>query len=181
MQISIFDLPINSTIAELPTAIIKPKEEPVLQPVTALAPRASPEFAIGAIAQSPKYFKNLNGEIIGFEQFGGIDFAILRYQWYDSVIDYPEIASSLTSIGKTPLLEVSLPVDNTQTTVDNPQPLVENQQLRIGDRVKVLDHQFMRDRIGEIQDLHPNGKQAIVNFGATENIWLISIRSLQNV
>jgi hypothetical protein len=163
MQTSIFDLPINSIIGELPTAIVKPKQEPALQPETAITARASPEFAIGAIVQSPKYFKKLNGEIIGFEQHGGVDFAILRYQWYESTIDYPAIASNLISVIETPLSEIGLPTDNPE--------------LKIGDRVKVLEHQFMRDRLGTIQKLE--SKMATVDFGATENIWCISIKNLQ--
>ena len=181
MQTSIFDLPLNSTIADLPVAIVEPKPENwyVVADKPTAAPRASPMFAIGEIVQSDRYFKRLAGEIIGLEQFGDVDFAIVRYQWHGSVIDYPAIATSLTAIGKTPLLEVALPVDNTQLTVDNQQPPVENQQLQIGDRVKVLEHEFMCDRVGTIQKLE--GEMAIVNFGANENIWCIYIGRLQDV
>jgi hypothetical protein len=169
MQASIFDLPIQSTIANLPSAIVKPD---LSEPFTEIAPRASPEFAIGAIVKSSKYFKNLNGEIVGFEQVGNVDFAIVRYRWHDSVIDYPAIATSLTLVQKTHPSEVSL-------VEENPQAIADNQQLKIGDRVKVLKHQFMGDRIGTIQNLE--GKMATVYFGATENIWCIYTGRLQSV
>jgi hypothetical protein len=183
MQSSIFDLPINSTIADLPSAIVKPKSENwfVVEQKPTVEPRASPKFAIGEIVRSSNYFKKLNGEIIGFEQYGGVDFTVLRYQWYESIIDYPAIASSLISVLETPLSEISLPVENPQPIVDFLQVAADNPQVKIGDRVKVLRHEFMGDRIGTIQDLHSNGKQAVVNFGDAENIWLITIRSLENV
>ena len=104
--------------------------------------------AIGEIVQSSKYFKNLNGEIVGFEQYGDIDFAIVRYQWYDSVVDYPAIASSLFPVQETRLSKASLVEDNPQPTAENPQGTADNQQFKIGDRVKVLKHQFVGDRIG---------------------------------
>lgn len=170
-QTSIFDLPLHSTIADLPLAIIKPKPENWF-----IAPETF-KFAIGEIVQSSKYFKNLNGEIIGFEQYGDVDFAIVRYRWYDSVIDYPAIATSLNLVNKTHLSDVSLAEDNPQPIAENPQAIADNQQLKIGDRVKVLKHQFMGDRIGIIQNLE--GKMAMVYFGATENIWCIWIGRLQ--
>lgn len=175
MQTSIFDLPINSTIGELPTAAVKPS---LSKPFTEIAPRASPNFAIGEIVQSSKYFKNLNGEIIGFEQYGDVDFAIVRYRWYDSVVDYPAIAANLSPV-ETHLSEASLAEDNPQSTAENPQANADDQQLKIGDRVKVLKHQFMGDRIGVIQNIE--GKMATVYFGATENIWCIYTGRLQRV
>lgn len=180
-QTSIFDLPINSTIADLPTAIVKPKPEDwFIAPKTLLPEsRASPKFAIGEIVQSSKYFKNLNGEIIGFEQYGDVDFAIVRYRWYGSNVDYPAIASSLTSVNKTHLLGVGLVEENPQPIVENPQTIADNQQLKVGDRVKVLSHQFMGDRIGTIQNLE--GKMATVYFGDAENLWCIYTGRLQNV
>ena len=179
-QTSIFDLPLHSTIADLPLAIIKPKPEDwfvVADKPIAIAPRASPELVIGAIVRSPKYFKKLNGEIIGFEQFGDIDFAIVRYHWHGSNVDYPAIASSLIPVQETRLSGASLAEDNPQPIAENPQATADNQQLKIGDRVKVLSHQFMGDRIGEIQNLE--GKMATIYFGATENLWCIWIGRLQ--
>lgn len=179
MQTSIFDLPLHSTIADLPLAIIKPKPENwFIAPETLPPePRASPKFVIGEIVQSSKYFKNLNGEIVGFEQYGDIDFAIVRYQWYDSVVDYPAIASSLFPVQETRLSKASLVEDNPQPTAENPQGTADNQQFKIGDRVKVLKHQFVGDRIGAIQNLE--GKMATVYFEATENLWCIWIGRLQ--
>jgi hypothetical protein len=180
MQLSILDLPLHSTIADLPTAIIKPKDWYVVEEKpTAIAPRASPRFVIGEIVQSSKYFKKLTGEIIGFEQYGDIDFVIVRYNWRGSVIDYPAIATSLTPAQKKHLSEVGLVEDNPQPIVENPQAIADNQQLKIGDRVKVLKHQFMGDRIGVIQNIE--GKMATVYFGATENIWCIYTGRLQRV
>ena len=98
MQASIFDLPINSTFGDLPTAIIEPKAEPVSQPIPQIAPRASPMFAIGAIVQNVNYFKKRTGEIIRLERFGDFDFAIVRYQWHDSSIDYPALVSCLKPV-----------------------------------------------------------------------------------
>jgi predicted secreted protein len=182
MQTSIFDLPLHSTIADLPTAIIKPKPDDwfvVADKPKAIAPRASPRFAIGEIVQSSKYFKKLTGEIIGFEQYGDIDFAIVRYHWHGSNVDYPAIASSLTPVNKTHLLGVGLVDENPQPIAENPQTIADNQQLKTGDRVKVLKHQFMGDRIGVIQNIE--GKMATVYFGATENIWCIYTGRLQRV
>ena len=98
MQKSIFDLPVNSTFGDLPTAIIEPKAEPVLEPIPKIAPRASPMFAIGAIVQNVDYFKERTGEIIRLEQFGNFDFAIVRYQWHGSLIDHPALISCLKPI-----------------------------------------------------------------------------------
>lgn len=181
-QLSILDLPLHSTIADLPTAIIKPKPEDwfvVADKPIAIVPRASPELVIGAIVRSSKYFKKLNGEIVGFEQYGDIDFAIVRYHWHSSNVDYPAIATSLNLVNKTHLSDVILAEDNPQPIAENPQAIADNQQLKIGDRVKVLSHQFMGDRIGVIQNLE--GKMATVYFGATENIWCIHIGGLQYV
>ena len=177
-QLSILDLPLNSTIVDLPTAIVKPKDWYVVdEKPTAIAPRASPKFVIGEIVQSSKYFKKLTGEVIGFEQYGDIDFAIVRYHWHGSVIDYPAIATSLSPV-ETHLSNVSLVAeDSAFRTVNDVQ--IEEDLLKIGDRVKVLKHQFMGDRIGTIQNLE--GEMATVYFGATENIWCIYTGRLQHV
>ena len=94
-------------------------------------------------------------------------------------MDYPAIASSLIPVQETRLSGASLAEDNPQPIAENPQATADNQQLKIGDRVKVLSHQFMGDRIGAIQNLE--GKMAAVYFGATENIWCIHIGGLEYV
>ena len=183
MQKSIFDLPINSTFGDLPTAIIEPKVEPVLEPIPQIAPRASPMFAIGAIVQNVDYFKRQTGEIIKLEQIGDFDFAIVRYQWHGSLIDHPALVSCLKPMQETCLLNSSFPAEVAEFSKvgqEVGQEVAEFSkvgQLQIGDRVKVLEHQFMCDRIGEIKNL--SLEMATVYFGASENIWCIWIGRLE--
>ena len=183
MQASIFDLPINSTFGDLPIAIIEPKAEPVSQPIPQIAPRASPMFAIGAIVQNVNYFKKRTGEIIRLERFGDFDFAIVRYQWHDSSIDYPALVSCLKPIQETCLLNSSFPAEIAespkvrQEVEQEVAEFPEVGQLRIGDQVKVLEHQFVRDLVGVIKDL--SFEMATVYFGASENIWCIWTGRLQ--
>ncbi|MEE3716976.1 hypothetical protein V2H45_09485 [Tumidithrix elongata RA019] len=56
--------------------------------------------------------------------------------------------------------------------------------FHVGDRVRILKHQFVQDKVGTIQKIelfHEALMLATIDFGLGENLWAISIRYLEPI
>ena len=167
-QSSIFDLP------------IAPPESPSNQfvfpiAVSLIAPQISPVepqsfFKIADRVRSSKYFKKYDGKIARFDVFGGVEYAIVDYLFYGSMIEYPCPLSLLVPSAQPQEngVEIELFGNSEEFT-----------PVCVGDRVLVLEHQFMRDRKGIVTKIDCG--LASVDFGKGENIWAIAPERLQKI
>lgn len=149
-QASIFDIPPQDEIADLPVAVSKPKAIDFAG------------FKIGDRVSGLTKFKTLRGEIIGFKTYGDIPFAHLALDFCGSLIMYDSPVCNLHLLERLP----------------DKLPL-QSGELQSGDRVEVVEHQFVSKKIGIIA--RTEGNLCVVDFGKGNNIWAIAPRRLKKV
>lgn len=170
-QTSIFDITPQQEIADLPIAVSKPKAVDFAG------------FKIGDRVGGLNKFKNLEGNITGFEVCCDTAFANIGLDFQGSIIKYCCPISNLRLLGKDSTDCDRHSTDNKSISPDKPKDSIDNSlvvsSFQIGDRVLVLEHQFVSGKNGIVKEI--NEKLCVVDFGSGENIWAIAPSRLKKM
>lgn len=160
-QTSIFDITPQEEIVDLPIAISKPKAIDF------------EGFKIGDRVGGVNKFKNLQGNITGFEVCCDAPFANIGLSFRGCVIKYCSPISNLRLLPKDS-------IDIEPISSGKPESCIDSKFIfQIGDRVLVLHHQFVSGKQGFVKEI--DGKLFVIDFGTGENIWAISPSRLKKV